>query len=818
MAVTKVQRTEVQGNGLLVSTTTPAFGSSTTTGNSIVVFTAVYDPQFAPTHTVTDSKSNTYTRVASRIEFGSSLYISQYVCHNATGGASHTVTFTTNGGSGSIASIIAYEVSGSGTLSTDASATNNSSGTSASVTVTSTAAGLLLAMVSHNASGTITPTTGTEDTEDESASSEVPYNVVRIAVASSGANTPAWTVPSSVWGAVGLAIKESGGGGDTTPPTISAPVTQAGGTTTTATLSESGCVFDDASTSTNSAAGFAFTDSRVISNTAISGTTITWTHGVVRPFDSAATLAYDRSTTTKDVKDGSGNYLANFTGTSVTNSSKNFTVNASETVTLTQSYTGITNISIGANAVLDGSATLYNVIADGGTNIPVDIAVTAVLKRMGTTRTRTGTLGSYALTDDDANYAMRVATTGAVSVLGRWENCSDAKFTLNSTATGTFGGKWGMDGSNALSSRVTVRSMAGTSHEFLYVTGNTSGAVKMEGLTSRRSYALFHNLSALTIGGKSGSVTDWTKQNRILGLRAGLQITSSTFSAYGTATFTTHDFTGAAEDDDGGLSAGSQVNNFYTFGSTCTESWDCVFYKGQWISSIFGGTMGAAGHPVVLAGLDSHAALQRPQNGAVIQYVIIAGPDAGQADYQQHVAIAESTFVTLNHVTLIGDPQFTLYAMGVNEGGTVELNNTLFAFFNTDDAKALVQGADGPPATTPFITAADYNGWYNPASTATKYGSAKVGGGTLGAHDKNTDPGFGTDLSAGVTAHPYTEDQLAADTYDAQDVLDWYVGIVTPTAVAYQNSDSLGTGTIGAVPYVAASTAFTGGLMLLGVG
>jgi hypothetical protein len=125
------------------------------------------------------------------------------------------------------------------------------------------------------------------------------------------------TCVSSVNGALTIALKPPVTG-DTTAPTLSGAATATDGATITATLSESGCVADGGGTS--GTGGFTLSGtSATVASWAISGTTLTLTlSGTVLSTDTV-TYAYARSTTTDDIKDAAGNYLADFSGVAVTN-------------------------------------------------------------------------------------------------------------------------------------------------------------------------------------------------------------------------------------------------------------------------------------------------------------------------------------------------------------------------------------------------------------------------------------------------------------------------------------------------------------------
>lgn len=134
MAISVVQNTT--GAGSAGTITTSAFASSTTTGNSIVVFT-----NGTTTHTyssVTDSAGNTYRQVDNNEVTGfgiSGLYVAQaWICTNITGGSSVTVSAFRFASASGNAAITATEVSGvalysaqeaNGHISLTTSSTNN---------------------------------------------------------------------------------------------------------------------------------------------------------------------------------------------------------------------------------------------------------------------------------------------------------------------------------------------------------------------------------------------------------------------------------------------------------------------------------------------------------------------------------------------------------------------------------------------------------------------------------------------------------------------------------------------------------------------
>jgi hypothetical protein len=122
MALAVVQGVHFSGSGATPSTTS-AFGSATTVGNLIIVCVNSYAGTPGPS-SVTDSKSNTYTR---DFQFTSgSLDQTYYSAQITTGGTAHTVTV---GAGSTVVNIDAIEVSGAATSSPfDKSASNSGTG------------------------------------------------------------------------------------------------------------------------------------------------------------------------------------------------------------------------------------------------------------------------------------------------------------------------------------------------------------------------------------------------------------------------------------------------------------------------------------------------------------------------------------------------------------------------------------------------------------------------------------------------------------------------------------------------------------------
>jgi hypothetical protein len=143
-----------------------------------------------------------------------------------------------------------------------------------------------------------------------------------------------------------FSITDDGGG----PPTLSAAAVPSAGTTLTAMLSQSGCI------PASGTGGFTLAASGgavAVSSWAISGTTLTLTLSRTIGAGETVTYSYDRATTTNDISDAGGtNFLANFSGASVTNNS---TALAPGVVSLVSSGPGSAGIVVTATEATGGT-------------------------------------------------------------------------------------------------------------------------------------------------------------------------------------------------------------------------------------------------------------------------------------------------------------------------------------------------------------------------------------------------------------------------------------------------------------------------------
>lgn len=198
MALAVVQSAEAVIGG---DSTTATFGSTTTTGNLIVVAIAEFGGTTFNTGTpVTDNKGNTYAFCDETIGGGSGAGAAIFRCENATGGASHQITVNVPG-TGLALSFAILEISGAATSgafdkSANASASTNNSATSGSTGTLAMADEIAVVVLGLDAgvNGTIT-----EDASFVLAQEEmdgllfIPYNCSTKIVAATTAINHTWT-------------------------------------------------------------------------------------------------------------------------------------------------------------------------------------------------------------------------------------------------------------------------------------------------------------------------------------------------------------------------------------------------------------------------------------------------------------------------------------------------------------------------------------------------------------------------------------------------------------------------------------------------
>lgn len=228
MAITVVQSTKGHDSGFNGSVTTAAFGSATTTGNAIVAVVSADSGTLNDITSVTDSKSNTYTRLASINNGTGADEIEIWWCQSIVGGATHTVTG--NDGSFSVGCVIAYEISGlpaTGNIKdfTTAPTGTGTSGSQSTNSLTTTNANDILiagAVLSSTSANTWTAGTNfTNGVSDVGTSAGLnTFAEVRIVSATgtySGASTS--SIANQSWAMTMVALSDTvlGGAGSSSP-------------------------------------------------------------------------------------------------------------------------------------------------------------------------------------------------------------------------------------------------------------------------------------------------------------------------------------------------------------------------------------------------------------------------------------------------------------------------------------------------------------------------------------------------------------------------------------------------------------------------
>lgn len=132
--------TSTAGSGSFALT---AFGSTVTVGNAIIVIACSDGNAVSQITGVTDSKSNTYVKMAETVNTGQATerYVSAWLAKVTTGGTSNVVTVTYNSASSTNGAAVAQEFSGfTGTPTLDKTAGGGSTTATTTPTTATTAA------------------------------------------------------------------------------------------------------------------------------------------------------------------------------------------------------------------------------------------------------------------------------------------------------------------------------------------------------------------------------------------------------------------------------------------------------------------------------------------------------------------------------------------------------------------------------------------------------------------------------------------------------------------------------------------------------
>jgi hypothetical protein len=195
--------------------TSATFGSATTTGNKVIVLVFAYGNNIA---TVTDNKSNTYTKRAEAQLNATKVAIYEGP-DSPTMGASHTVSMTAPGAGDT--GLIPIEVNGLTTTPFDTSANNHVTASPLAIGPTATLAQANEYVVGltcvDSGDTTITPPAGTSQiAEAENGSTALCFNAWDLTVSATTALTETWTF-GTISGADGViaTFKAAGGGAPT---------------------------------------------------------------------------------------------------------------------------------------------------------------------------------------------------------------------------------------------------------------------------------------------------------------------------------------------------------------------------------------------------------------------------------------------------------------------------------------------------------------------------------------------------------------------------------------------------------------------------
>jgi hypothetical protein len=209
MAAAFVQACQAGDNTSNTSLATAAFGSSTTTGNAIIVATS-WDNPSATVTTVTDTAGNTYTGLT-KFNSANNQTIQIFYALNITGGASQVVTMTMDNSRGG-RRIVAHEVSGlaaSGSFRLEAE-NQDTSAAPFTVTLTTSTDGeyVFSAVCNDGGTGTETYSPSGSFTEPANGTSNAASNEMQtqyLVKTTAGPVSSAWTRTGSGHNTYGIA-------------------------------------------------------------------------------------------------------------------------------------------------------------------------------------------------------------------------------------------------------------------------------------------------------------------------------------------------------------------------------------------------------------------------------------------------------------------------------------------------------------------------------------------------------------------------------------------------------------------------------------
>lgn len=207
------------GSGVASGTATTSSIGTTTTGNLMVVCCASNSATSNDFSSVTDNKSNTYTRAKSQP--GNATDVEIWYAANITGGASHTVTATTTNGFRNVA-LVAQEYSGAATttpLDQTAGATGTSATPSSGATATTTQADeMVFGALVVEASDAISLGSGFSNLGTNTGIASLRPAAESMIISSTGAQTATFGIAASQpWNCAVATFKATGGGGGGNP-------------------------------------------------------------------------------------------------------------------------------------------------------------------------------------------------------------------------------------------------------------------------------------------------------------------------------------------------------------------------------------------------------------------------------------------------------------------------------------------------------------------------------------------------------------------------------------------------------------------------
>lgn len=184
----------VQGASSVVAT----FDSDVTVGSRIYVFAGNYDQSLVSNGTVTDSGSNTYTKLGSVSQGANGSSAAVWRAPVVTGGGSFAVTLAIASGQYTTMAIVEVaDVDSEGTVGTDA-ASGSTASDDIAVTASANTLGLAMVCVAGAGSLTYTPGNGYAEVLAYNAQSYLNLAVASKAAASAGTDIdPSWGISAS---------------------------------------------------------------------------------------------------------------------------------------------------------------------------------------------------------------------------------------------------------------------------------------------------------------------------------------------------------------------------------------------------------------------------------------------------------------------------------------------------------------------------------------------------------------------------------------------------------------------------------------------